>query len=396
MILTDSTIKKALCYSLVIFILWTSCGASPLASSKPLAIGAWVLFSSVFFYYEKHIRPTFILILSIFITMSIVYYLRNDDYNLVTYLGLFIQMTLAYYCKELCKKDFADYLVTTMYMATCISFVMYAAQLSMYETFYSLNNFFGGDGSDVSKANSLIFTTAPIHRYRNCGFTWEPGGFAVMLIFTLFINLFERKEPLSSKYNIVFFVALLTTQSTMGFLTVLIPLGLVLKDVIFSHKTYRQLSIVLIPSLLGLFALIFFNTEFLYKKMVTEIVDLDSELEYIEIGRRDDFVVALSRSATFVVDMNTIKKYPILGLGVDYKTVSFEKLGIHEKLDGACGTSALLLRFGLVGLLVYTILLYVKAPFERLDHRIGWVLVVHFILFSQAISETAFFNLFIF
>ena len=94
--------------------------------------------------------------------------------------------------------------------------------------------------------------------------------------------------------------------------------------------------------------------------------------------------------------METIKHYPLLGLGVDMQTTSRHKLATSENTKTACGLTVLLLRFGFVGLIIYAFLLYKNALFEERIHRVGWVFLWFFVLFSNDLSGGALFHLFVF
>ena len=396
MILPYSDIKKALSYALIVFIIYSSSGSSDFSNDKNLTVGGWVFFTFIYFYYENYIKLSFILLLSIFLGTSLLYFIINGAYNQVTYLGFFMKIMLAYYCKNFCKEDFFDYFVNTIYIWTSICIVLYCVQLISFDFFFNLNNFFGVNDDDFSKSNSLIFTMTHIHYLRNCGFMWEPGAFVTVLVITFYINLFYREEPLFSRKNTIFLIAIMTAQSTMGVIALLIPLSFLLKDFIMKNRFYQQLSVVIIPAVLIALITVFTQVDFLFNKMVGEIVELDTEFDFIEQGVKEDFTVALSRTASVILDMKAIKQYPLLGLGIDMRTNGFSKLGYSDNVDTSCGLTILVLRFGFIGFIIYNWLLYRQAFFERTLHKIGWVVLVNFALFTQEISASSFFHLFIF
>jgi hypothetical protein len=394
--ISNSELRKISSYALILFILFTLSGASELSNDKTVLIVGWLFFTGVYLYFENYIKPLFFYMTALFIGIVMVYYVLNGAINGVTYLGFFIKIYLAYCCRDLCKDDFFDYFVRIIYVLTGISLVFFTLQLINFDFFYNLNNFFGVEKTETGKASSIIFTMVPIHEFRNCGFMWEPGSFVTVLIMTYYINIFKQGESLFSKENIVFLIAIITTQSTMGILSLLIPFGLLLGDVVVQNRTYKQLSIVIVPTVLVALLVIFTQVDFLYKKIVGEVKSLDEEMEFVAQGEKEDYVVAVSRSASVILDMPAIKKYPLLGLGIDMRTTGFSKLGYSEKLQTACGSTILLLRFGLIGFIIYTILLYKNAFFERIIHKIGWVLLINYALFTQEISASSFFHLFIF
>ncbi len=384
-------------YALIAFVLFTSSGASYLSNDKNVLIGGWIFFTALYFYIEKKIKPPFLIVLGSFVLLSTVYYTLNNAYNEVTYLGFFMKLCLAFYCRDICGENFSTYFVRTIFILTCISLVMFVLQLINFDFFFNLNKLLVTESHiRTIKSSSIVFTMVLIHAYRNCGFMWEPGAFVTVLLFTLYINLFNSGEKIWSTKNIVFLIAILTTQSTMGILGLIIPFSLQLKDFISQNRTYQQLSVVIIPAFLATAVFIFTQVDVLYKKITTEVLEIDDELTEVEKGIRDDYVVSVTRSVSVILDWKTIKRYPLLGLGVDMRTTGFKKLGYSEKLETSCGTTILLLRFGFIGFFIYAFLLYKNAIFDTALHKMGWVLLVNYALFSQEVSTSAFYHLFIF
>jgi hypothetical protein len=392
--ITDS--RKFFSYAIIIFIMLASSGANPLVTSKAFLIGGWVVFTGIYFYLENLIKPKYGLILGVFLALLIYYYVQNGAINPITYIGLLMNILLAYYCRDLAKERFYDYFVNVIYVFACISLVIYPLQLISFDTVYRLNNIFGVEGGEFDWVSSIIYTTTPVHHHRNAGFMWEPGSYVTVLTLTYFLNIFQRGEPLTSKENIVFFIAILTTQSTMGLLSLLIPFSILLRDFIMQNKTYQQLSVVIIPAVLMIITVIFLQVDFLYNKIAYEYNESDSEMEQVAYAMKEDIRIDISRSASLKLDWGTIQKYPFLGLGVDFRTTSLKKLNYHEKLQGSCGSSQLLLRFGFVGLFLYAFLFYYFSKFNRNIEKIAWVLLINYALFTQEYSSTSFFHLFIF
>jgi hypothetical protein len=391
-----SQLRTILSYAIIAFIIYLSTGSSLLSNDKSLMIGGWVFFTAIYFYVENYIKPQFIIVTGIFVLLSGLYYLKNGAYNEVTYLGFFLKVYLAYYCRDLCKEDFFPHFINIVFVGACISLPLFALQLVNFDFLYNINNFFGVEYDVEARSNSFVFTMMPLHNHRNCGFMWEPGAFAAILILTLYINTFRQGESLFSRKNIIFILTIITTQSTMGVLSLFIPIGLILKDTIQENRTLQQLSVVIIPALLIVLSVIFVNTPFLYEKMAGEVGDLEEELAFVERGKRDNFVVSTSRTASIVLDMQTIRNYPFLGLGVDSRTVNADKIQAGEFTITACGLTALVIRFGLLGFIIYTFFFYKNAFFDQPTHRIGWVFLLFFILFSNELSDSSFIHLFVF
>jgi hypothetical protein len=389
--------REKICYALLIFIHFLTSGTNDFGNDKNVIVGGWILFTAAYFYLENLIKPSFMIMTGIFAVISGIYFIRNGAYNEVTYLGFFIKIYIAYYCRELCKENFGTYYVNAIFSLTCLCIPLYLLQLASFDFTYRITNFFGADDGYEIIHSAIFFTTVPIHEIRNCGFMWEPGAFAAVVIVTMYINIFSNGEKLLSWRNGIFIFAILTTQSTMGYLSLLIPLSLLMREAIAENETLKRLTVVIVPALIIGFYILFTNVEFLSKKMTAELDGVEEELAFVEKGSKDNFVVATTRTTSVILDLKTIIQYPLMGLGVDKNTTGDSKQAISTSLTvTACGITSLLLRFGVVGLLFYIFLLYRKAFFESALHRAGWVFLLFFILFSNELTESAFFHLFIF
>jgi hypothetical protein len=389
--------KEKICYAILIFIIFLTSGTTDLGNDKNVIVGGWLLCTVAYFYLENLIKPSFMIMTGIFVILSGIYFVRNGAYNEVTYLGFFIKIYIAYYCRELCKENFGIYYVNLIFVLACISLPLYLLQLANFDFTYRITNFFGADEGHEVKHSILFFTTVPIHDTRNCGFMWEPGAFAAVCAVTMYINIFGNEEKLTSWRNVIFILAILTTKSTMGYLSLLIPISLLMQEAIAENETLKRLAVVIVPAMVMCFYILFSNVDFLSKKMKSEIDGVEEELAFVEKGSQDNFVVATTRTTSVLLDMKTIVQYPLLGLGIDKNTTGDSKQAISTSLTvTACGITSLLLRFGIFGLIFYVFMLYRKAFFESAIHRAGWVFLLFFILFSNELTESAFFHLFIF
>ena len=280
--------RKFLSYFIIVFVLFVSSGSSFLAGDKNVLIGGWVFFTVIHLYLEKSLKFLYLKLLGIFILISVGYYLKNGGYDAVTYLGFFLRVSLAYYCRDICKENFFPYFVQVVFIGAAISIPLFIIQLINFNFLYQINSILAGNNI----SNSFFFTMVPIHEIRNCGFMWEPGAFSAVVTLALYIHIFSEEEALFSTKNKVFALALLTTQSTMGFLSLFIPIVMLLKDNFSENKLFRQLSVFILPVFIVSFYLLFSNLTFLSKKITKEFNNVETELALIEEGQKYDFVVA--------------------------------------------------------------------------------------------------------
>jgi len=72
--------------------------------------------------------------------------------------------------------------------------------------------------------HDLTIETMYTYLPRNTGFCWEPGMYSVFLVLTLFIRTSLLKKSLNSFGSLIILIALLTTQSTTGYIAFFIYL----------------------------------------------------------------------------------------------------------------------------------------------------------------------------
>jgi hypothetical protein len=388
--------REFTCYAMIFFNILLCSGADPLTYDKTVLTVGWLLFTGLYFYLENLIKPSFLILSGFFVLLSGIYFISNGAYNQVTYIGFFMKIYLAYFCRDLSKENFSYYFVNYVFIVTCLGLPCFFIQLLNFDFAYQIFNLFGNDYGNEIRHSTMFFTILPIHETRNSGFMWEPGAFAAVVTLCLFINIFKHGEKLSSWRNLIFILAILTTKSTMGYMSLLVPASLLMWEAMSKNETLKRLAIVVVPTLLLVFYVVFSNVDFLHKKMVAELEGVDEEMALIEQGNRDNFIVAATRTTSVLLDMRTIVQYPILGLGIDMLSTGEDKQATSSMTERACGLTAILMRFGALGGLFYVIFFYRKAFFEQTIHRVAWVFLLCFILFSNELSESSLLHLFIF
>jgi hypothetical protein len=182
---------------------------------------------------------------------------------------------------------------------------------------------------------------------RNCGFAWEPGGFAVMLATAIFFNLFFFKKTKNS--NIRFWIllaALGSSQSTTGYAILLVIL------LFYFYNKQKKLVIVLWP-LIAVAFLAVFSLPFMSEKIVgliDETQNVDAMVEW-SIGR--DEAINPQRFASFVIAFRDFLDNPVLGLGGVNEARWTYKIGAN--VSTITGIGNLLAQYGIVGFLFFII-----------------------------------------
>lgn len=214
---------------------------------------------------------------------------------------------------------------------------------------------------------------------RNLGFAWEPGRFAVLVVFALFINLIINNFNLKKNRNFwILFITLITTQSTTGYGCFLIVVLL-----FFYNTKYKRF---LIP--VSVFIVVIFSSlSFLNEKIIStwywetnQKENFDSQMLYYA---QQDINYVPQRFEGMYYDILNFLHSPIWGYGADYKnsyvnTELFKGARIYAS-DGAiqifasCGL--------LVGTLLYFLLLKSSVLLSNLyEYKGKWLFFMLFFL----------------
>jgi len=194
-----------------------------------------------------------------------------------------------------------------------------------------------------------------IHNYRveatginrNCGMFWEAGAFAGYLIFAMLFSL-----PVKNRYSTFYFwvlaITLLSTQSTTGYVALVIVL------VGYFLSSGLRLSLPLRNSLrFALLAILAFGAistysqlPFLKDKIVSQIIYTENEDKYWQ----------LTRFGNAIFDIEYIVERPIFGWSLSDRTRDVEdEFILTAQGNGLTGATV---RLGMTGVIMYFVLVY--------------------------------------
>lgn len=192
---------------------------------------------------------------------------------------------------------------------------------------------------------------------RNAGCSWEPGRFAIMVAFAIFCNLCQNGIKFKNNRNIWWLlIALATTQSTTGYVTVLFVYALFFIKK-FDLKHVFMFLLVMVPTFYGLMQLDFMGDKITGK--ITEAQDisrLDESFSWVASQYEDgEYAAALDRFDAMVFEWFNLKSDPILGYGRNIEH-SFFRQYISNNYVLANGLVNVL---GMYGLLLGTYFFYI-------------------------------------
>jgi len=182
---------------------------------------------------------------------------------------------------------------------------------------------------------------------RNMGMFWEPGAFAGYLVLALFFMIRDSETNLlRSKFWIVIFGALLSTQSTTGYLSIIaLTLLYVFRSGIAKNVAMKT---VLFPIFILVFAslvtLLFSQTSFLGEKISAQI----------ESASMLDDSSRINRFGNFLYDMQWIVERPVFGWSANPETrFAFDPEALDLASGQGNGLTGFAVKNGVLGVLVF-------------------------------------------
>ena len=206
--------------------------------------------------------------------------------------------------------DIVYYYEKAMYVLALISLPLWAFQMAGGTSFLNSLPFVLHNTAGSSDYSLLLYTIngQPSAEWygnviRNCGCAWEPGLFSTMLalalVFRMYIN--NGQFILRDRHNIILLLALITTFSTTGYITIFLLMAIHIiftSNMGFGRKTF-----------LGIIAIGIFTWVYSFSFMSGKIEARSDFSEFVsETGKYN------TMSETFTVDR-------IEGIALDYENM---------------------------------------------------------------------------
>ena len=219
---------------------------------------------------------------------------------------------------------------------------------------------------------------------RNAGCSWEPGRFAIMVTLAIFCNLCQNRIKFRNNKNIWWLlIALITTQSTTGYITALVLYTIFMVKK-FNFKYISLFILVMIPVIYGLMQLDFMAEKIDDRFKINEVNErfLESEAYYSRHEGLDRHI-ALDRFQSIYFEWKNFLNDPILGYSRDFRKSLFAQSFISDYgLTG--GLVSILSQYGIfLGLFIYYLLFHSSFCISRqFKYNKKYVLAICLILSS--------------
>jgi hypothetical protein len=276
----------------------------------------------------------------LFFSMTLV--IIGSTLSLGTALSITSILLIVYATYKIDPLHYIQRLIKSIYYISIISIILFSITRLLGFDFFS--TLFPHLYPSIHRDNQIysyggfIYRFVPLHSDRNCGPFGEPGQYqcilSVALYFTLFrASLFNPKNRI--RYLVVFFITLITTLSTSGYIGMAI---LIICFSLHSSKAInKQVKYVFIAMTLGI--ILFISTT----KLGNDFINIAVYDKIYENGQLDlSNKSGGARTASIIGVLSTIYHHPITLFGVGYDEL--QKMG----LEGCAGFLYLLLAIGVM------------------------------------------------
>lgn len=342
-----------------LFTLYTAASWVALESDLTQIVVLGIL--SVFFIYKRRkIDNSILLLLAIWCIINVIslYLNRLTDFKILTFLSITVRMLFAYFMVKIVGARFFDGLFKYWFFLCLIGFPFYVLETIFPSYIQSLApklNFMTGTEQTVKGGFYLFFYMHSAYSaiggiIRNCGFMWEPGAYAGILIFMIIYRLFINNFKIDWKL-LFLTLCLITTFSTAGYLALFC---IILFYFYYNQQLYQRHKAIIPTVLFVVFLIgygIYINTNFLSEKVEN----------YAEQGTKSwgwsfqgEHVTRVSRLGIMIISVEDALINP-WGNGIITSDYIIEK---HHNANGPNSIAQILRQWGWLGFIVLFFGLY--------------------------------------
>lgn len=291
------------------------------------------------------------------------------------FMGTYIaKIMIAYWLITYYKSDIFQKFENVIFKLTVISLVFYTIQIIAPSFLFSLFKSVSLSGDLFSNIHYSSIGIYTFHQKelleffpRNAGFTWEPGPFSSYIGLALFFNIVRNDVFLKDKKRLlIFFLAIISTQSTTGFLILLFIL-LWFVWVRYDNKLFRIFSI---PVTVSIVLLLFMNIPALQEKILLQSQqNVEDVIDHANISGK---TYNPGRFASFQLRWEDFKNYPIAGYGGN-TFLQYGYIGEGNVVSAVNGLGNILGRYGAIGAILFLLLVMKSGKLlSRVFKYKGW------------------------
>jgi hypothetical protein len=342
--------REIILYYMLCYLLLAFSGINLFIFNRRLLVAYFLFLLVLFIYYKRKVDRLFLIVVAFYVSISFLQYFSFNFFSFSSFASTIILLSIGYAIIKIMRQYFINIYINTIFFLSCLSLVFWLLSIASPPFFKYISTLPYVLGTDPYEfQNVLVYTvesTTVYGIFRNAGFVYEPGIFAVLLVIGLVFNTFYNNKFIDKK-NIIFSICILSTFSTAGYLALFVYL---IAYYLFIPKLkFRYFALPLI----FLFSYISFNTfDFLGSKISNQVEDS---------GYYKGVYTNQGRIGSGLVDMESILKYPIAGRGrnertrFDWKSSNLDNIKFIHRTNGVFD---LIAEFGIPFSFLYLFLIY--------------------------------------
>lgn len=364
---------------LVFVLVHMSSGASVIALSNAALALVSVGTMALAYFRNVRIDKGFYFFIYVWISLSFFYMMQFGWLNFTATIRIFLKITYVYLTMKIMGVQFFHLLEKVITTLALISLPLFIIQRISPDLMMSVNGFMEfiipqvNKGPGVDYSNSFIFTVNPWGLERNSGFMWEPGAFSAVLSLGMALHLIQSRFKITTKF-VFLIIVMATTESTTGYLL----LAVVMLFWLVNQKL--ALSIGILPVFV-LGGMMLFSSPEVSDKIAERFENrnktIDNQDNYT--GKSDG--ISVGRFGSFILDWDDVKKYPLIGYGLQQAE---RTTGKYVALVRANGLSDYMAQYGALG--IFFLLTSLTVSFTRFGRAYGgrgfWLMTVMVLVLS--------------
>lgn len=317
-----------------------------------------------------------LLVVELIIFQSITFF----RFSLTNFYGVLINILYAFFLISLLHKNTYKYYTSIVLIITIISFIFYFPSListTIHSLIGKIPHYLKTDYL-LKDQNFIIYTWerySTLGLLRNSGNYTEPGSFSAYLNLALIFNIIHKKQILN-KINILLIIAIITTFSTAGYISLFI---IIMGFTISQKKVTYQ--IIAAPIIIFVSIYSFQHLPFLQEKINKQLYAV--EYKGLNTGR----------FGSAVNDLKDFKKYPLRGRGL-LKVTRFDEIrgwnGDQSPRSLSNGLTNQVVRYGVLGFIIYILLMFrsLRMYLREFDINQYYVFYIIAAIFAAAFSQS--------
>jgi hypothetical protein len=366
---------------LVVLAVFISTRANVIALSD-ITLGLYIaLILFVFLFTGKKFGREFLWLNVVFVCLSVLQFLQyGRELEWHKYFKLLLIYNASGMLCSMIGAQLFEALIKIGRILVLLSIPFYAAQLidvaSLQKIGISINSLLQGlleARSEVNdqSLNILLHNIEHAEPWRNAGVFWEPGGFGYFLSLCIILELAKPNRKSNTTLFILLF-GVVSTFSTTAYLITAVALfanGVVQAGRSSNYKL-KLAQLLVVGGLVVAGVVSFFSSDMFYGKISNEI---ESQLGFLENQPTTlNQVKSLGRFGSLVLDMEYIQESPWIGIGHSNNRFADE----FPSYVFTNGLSSLARSFGLAGLGLVLLMVYVSAKKIKATLQAQWPLAL--------------------